>query len=182
MYRKCTTEISALHQRQFTQALLEMMRKMPFEDISVTALCEAAGLTRRVFYHLFSNKLGALHALLDHRIRDIDGYGRELSGDLLRFLCYWREQKVFLDALAENGMSGLLLERMISCVLTEDFDVRHWLKDHGWEDHGTEVVAFGLSGLMGLVYTWYYDGFRKPAEEMAALAEQLLWLYGDSRK
>ena len=86
------------------------------------------------------------------------------------------------DPLAENGMSGLLLERMISCVLTEDFDVRHWLKDHGWEDHGTEVVAFGLSGLMGLVYTWYYDGFRKPAEEMAALAEQLLWPYGDSRK
>lgn len=173
MYRKCVTEISVLHQRQVAGSLLELMQKMPYEDITVTQLCQAAGITRRIFYHLFSNKTGALHALLDHKILDIESYGREISNESLRFFCYWRDQKTFLDALAENGMSGLLLERMISNVLAEDYDVRYWLRRKGWSDNSKEVIIFGLSGLMGLVYSWYYSGYQQAPEEMAALVEQI---------
>ena len=85
MYRKCTTELSARHQRQVTDALLELMQKISFEDISVTQLCQTAGISRRVFYHLFSNKTGALHALVDHKLLDIESYGSQIPNDALRF-------------------------------------------------------------------------------------------------
>lgn len=173
MYRQCATEISALHQRQVTESLLALMQKMPYEDITVTQLCQTAGVTRRVFYHLFSNKTGALHALVDHKILDIESYGRDIPNDALRFFRYWKEQKAFLDALSESGMSGLLLERMIDSVLTEDYDVRYWLQKHGWAGNSKEVIIYGLSGLMGLVYSWYYSGYQKEPEEMAALLEQM---------
>ncbi len=173
MYRKCTTEVSVLHQRQVTESLLELMQKMPYEDITVTQLCQTAGVTRRIFYHLFSNKTGALHALVDHRILDIQSYDREGPNDLVRFFRYWKEQKPFLDALAESGMSGLLLERMISNVLAEDYDVRYWLQRHGWEQNNKEIIIFGLSGLVGLVYSWYYSGYQQSPEEMAALMGQI---------
>lgn len=173
MYRKCTTEISVRHQKQVTESLLELMGKMPYEDITVTQLCQTAGVTRRIFYHLFSNKTGALHALVDHKILDIQSYGKEIPDEMCRFFCYWKAQKAFLDALAENGMSGLLLERMINNVLTEDYDVRYWLHRHGWSEDSMEVIIFGLSGLMGLVYSWYYSGYRKSPEEMAALMEKM---------
>lgn len=174
MYRKCATEISAQHQKQVTQALQELMQKMPFEEITVTQLCRAAGITRRVFYHLFSNKTGALQALVDNKILDAESYGSDIANDLVRFFCYWRGQKPFLDALGENGISGLLLERMIHIALTEDHDLRYWLQRHGWSNNSTEVIVFGLSGLVGLVYSWYYSGYRKTPEEMAALVEQIL--------
>lgn len=174
MYRKCTTEISVLHQKQITESLLELMQKMPCEDITVTQLCQAAGVSRRIFYHLFSNKTGALHALVDHKILAIESYGRDIQNDALRFFCYWKEQKGLLDALRENGMSGLLLERMINSVLTEDHDVLYWLQRNGWSNNSREIVIFGLSGLMGLVYSWYCNDFRQDPEEMAALVEQLL--------
>ena len=177
MYRKCATEISALHQRQVTDALLELMLKMPFEDISVTQLCQTANVTRRIFYHLFSNKTGALHALVDHRIMDIEGYDRENPNEALRFFRYWKDQKPFLDALSDSGMSGLLLERMINNVLTEDYEVRYWLRHNGWPTHSNEVIVFSLSGLVGLVYSWYYSGFQQPPEEMAALVEQIFTPY-----
>lgn len=173
MYRKCATEVSALHQKQVTETLLTLMQKMPYEDITVTQLCQAAGVTRRVFYHLFSNKTGALQALVDHKILDIESYGRDFSNDAVRFFYYWKDQKSFLDALAENGMSGLLLERMIDSVLSEDYDVLYWLRSHGWSDNSQEVIIYGLSGLMGLVYSWYQSGYRKEPEEMAALLEQI---------
>ncbi len=174
MYRKCATEISAQHQKQVTEALLELMQKMPYEDITVTQLCQTARVTRRVFYHLFSNKLGALHALVDHKILDIESYGREVSNDALRFFYYWKDQQAFLDALAENGVSGLLLERLINSVLTEDHELLYWLRKRGWNEYSQEVIIFILSGLMGLVYSWYYGGYQKSPEEMAALLEQML--------
>lgn len=174
MYRKCATEISALHQRQVTDSLLELMQKMPFEDITVTQLCQSAGVTRRIFYHLFSNKAGALHALVDHKILDIGSYGRDIPNESLRFFRYWKEQRAFLDVLAENGMSGLLLERMIRNVLEEDYDILYLLRRNGWGDNSQAVIIFGLSGLMGLLYSWQYSGYRQEPEEMAALIEQLL--------
>lgn len=173
MYRKCATEISAMHQRQVAESLLALMQKMPYEDITVTQLCQTAGITRRIFYHLFSNKTGALHALIDHMILDLESYSIQSPNETLRFFQYWKDQKALLDVLQDNGLSGLLLERMIGLVLAEDFGVQHWLQRYGMSEHSQEIIVFGLSGLMGLVYSWYYGGYRQSPEEMAALLEQM---------
>jgi len=173
MYRKCTTEISVRHQKQVTDALLDLMGQMPYEDITVTQLCQRAGVTRRVFYHLFSNMTGALYAMIDHMILGMEGHAPEIQSEPLRFFYYWKEHRRFLDALWENELPGLMLERMINCVLEEDFNARYWMKSQGWSENSREVVVYGLSGLMGLLYTWYVDGFRKTPEEMAALVEQV---------
>lgn len=174
MYRKCATELSARHQRQVTDSLLELMKRMPYEEITVTQLSREAKVTRRVFYHLFSNKLGALHALVEQKLLDIESYCLEEPDELLRFFRYWREQKDFLDALVENGMSGLLLEQMINRVLTEDYDVRHWLRSNGWSQNSKEVIIFGLSGLVGLIFSWYFSHFQQSPEELAGVVAQLV--------
>lgn len=173
MYRKCTTERSALHQKQVEEALLELMLKMPYEDITVTLLCQSAGIARRVFYHLFSNKTGALHALIDHRILALEGCHRELSDDALRFFCYWKEQKALFDALWENNLVGLLLERMVIIVLDEDYDLQYWLRKNGWSQE-RDILIFQLSGIMGLTLSWYYSGYAQSPEEMAALVNRMM--------
>lgn len=173
MYRKCVTEVSVQHQKQVAQCLLELMQKIPYEEITVTQLCRAAGVTRRVFYHLFSNKTGALHALLDNIILNIDSSDED-AGETVRFFRYWQQHKVLLDVLHENGMSGMLLERMIHRVATEDYDLHYWLRVNGWSDNRQEVIIFGLSGLMGLVYSWHYSGYRQTPEELAAVVEKVL--------
>ena len=173
MYRKCVTEVSVQHQRQIEDALLELMQKVPFEDISVTQVCDLAGVSRRVFYHLFNNKTGALYALIDHTVLGIEGYRTDLKRQALRFFLYWREQKRLLDALQNNKLSGILLERMIDSVLREDYDILYWLKSMAWKDEKS-IVIFLLTGTMGLVYTWYYSGFEKSPEEMSALLVRIM--------
>jgi len=173
MYRKCVTEISVQHQQQLSEALLTLMGKIPYEDITVTQLCQTAGISRRIFYHLFSGKTGALHALVDNKILDIGRHADDAGNASVRFFRYWKEQKVLLDVLSANGKSGLLLERMITLVLEEDYDVIYWLERNGWHGSSKEVIVFSLSGIMGLVYSWYHTGYRRTPEEMAALTEQL---------
>ena len=172
MYRKCSTEVSVQNQRKVTAGLLKLMQETPYEDITVSSLCQCAGITRRIFYHLFSNKTDALYALIDNVILGIEGYRLDVADETLRFFLYWREQEVFFDALYRNGLSNLLPERMITCVLDEAYDVRYWLKAYD-PDTATDIIIFHLCGIMGLTYSWYRSGYQKTPEEMAARIKQL---------
>lgn len=167
MYRKCATEHSARNQRTFENALLELMLKMPYEDITVT------GISRRIFYHLFSGKQDALYSLIDHRTLDIESYRTDLSDMALRFFLYWQSQKALLDALRRHGLWSILLERMVGSILREDYDVWRWLRVDAPENRG-EILIFNLSGIMGLVFRWHDAGFDKSPEQMAALIAQLM--------
>lgn len=173
MYRKCATEISVQHQKQAEEALLALMQKMPYEDISVTALCQEANISRRVFYHLFSNKADALHAMIDHRILASESYLPEQPDLALRFFLYWKEQQALLDVLLANQLTGLFLERMLTIAMDEDYDVRRWLRTENTR-RGREILIFSLSGIIGLVYNWYLSGYERTPQEMAELLTQLL--------
>ena len=173
MYRKCVTEISVLHQKQVAESLLELMGRMPYADITVTQLCQTAGITRRVFYHLFDSKTDALYALVDHTILGAVSCHADVSDPTVRFFLYWKDQRPLFDALHRNQMANLLWERMIETALREDYDLRYWLKDYDWNT-GTDILIFNISGIMGLTYSWYYSVYQKDPEEMARLLVQLV--------
>ena len=173
MYRKCVTEVSIRHQKQAERSLLELMRKMPYDDISVTTLCHHAGITRRTFYHLFNSKTGALYAMIDHIILEAESYCPHIRDEALRFFRFWQDHRDLLDALRENNLSSMLLERMIICVLNEDYDIRYWLRHNGWEEE-KDIIVFNASGVMALVFRWYYSDFQESPEEMAALLKKII--------
>jgi len=173
MYRKCVTEISVLHQKQIAEALLELMGRIPYEDITVTQLCETSGVSRRIFYHLFNSKADALQALVDLAIQGVEGYHLDLRNEIVRFFYYWREQKQLLDALTQNGLINVLWERMLQTALQEDYEMRHWLRgsDSG---EGEDILLFSLSGIMGIIYSWYQREYDRTPEEMARVIHRLL--------
>lgn len=173
MYRKCVTETSVQHQKQFTDALLQLMQKQPYEEITVTQLCETAGLSRRIFYHLFTSKTGALHALVDHKLLALGEPVSQEQDVVQAFFLYWKGQRAFLDALCANGFVCLLQERMIANILQEEYDLIYWLRKQGWSQE-KEVLVFNISGVIGLVYNWYREGYQKSPEEMAAMLRKLL--------
>lgn len=174
LYRKCVTEKTAIQQKQITESLLELMQVKPFSEITVTQLCQHAGVSRRIFYYLFSNITGALYALVDRKILEVKIYEKN---EIVDFFKYWKDQAILLNALDQNGVSGLLLERMIASVLQEDYDVHNWLQSHGWKDNSRDLIVFGFTGIMGLVYSWHYSGYQRKPEEMAALVENLMAPY-----
>ena len=74
MYKLCKTEQSAKRQRELEQVLLRMMNSTLYEDITVINFCENAGIPRKAFYRYFSSKDGALHALLDHTLLELESF------------------------------------------------------------------------------------------------------------
>ena len=180
MYKLCKSEQSAIRQRELEHLLLSIMNTTRYEDISVSDFCAQAGIPRKAFYRYFSSKDGALHALIDHTLLEVEsfpstlwlGSSKSQQKELVRFFRFWQKQKPLLDALEKSGISGVLVTRTIDYVLS----------DVGAADKapaGNMLVrqyatTFGVCGFMSMVLSWHQNGYETTPEEMAQIASIML--------
>ncbi len=111
-YRHCVTENAVDRQRQFENALLELMETKTLPQISIQEICSRVGLSRKSFYRYFSSKEACLHALVDHAILNFTDipFQNDRAQELLeRFFLYWMHRRKLLDALCRSDMVGVLL-------------------------------------------------------------------------
>ncbi len=180
MYKLCKSEQSAQRQRQLEEGLLRVMNVTPFEDITISDLCQQLGIPRKSFYRYFSSKDGALHALIDHTLMEYEHFNshrprenRNLARDLETYFLFWLEKKSFLDALMKNGISGMLFERSLQYVSTETV-LPNRLFDGEEQRMRQHVISFTICGLMTMMLQWYSDGYKETPAEMAVIAARLL--------
>ena len=178
MYKHCNTEESAHRQRQLEQCLLELMADIPYDQITISQICEQIGISRKSFYRYFDSKEGCLHALLDHTIMDGSSYymsGTDDSGSDLSFFTrifeYWQNQTLLLNGLEKNGQSLQLLQRTVRYILTEEPNYAQYMGIP--QDHVMEHIVFTVGGLMGLVLTWHHEHYQKTAEQMGMVLYQM---------
>ena len=179
MYKHCNTEESARRQRQLEQCLLELMAEIPYANITIGQICELGGISRKSFYRYFDSKDGCLHALLDHIIMDGSSYylseaDQAITGAAfcVRIFEYWQRQTALLDALARDGQSIQVLQRIIRYILEEEPDYARYMCIP--KNSILEHVVFTVSGVMGLVLAWHHEGYQKTAEEMGQLLYQMI--------
>ena len=180
MYKLCKSEQSAVRQRRLEQGLLKAMLMQPYEDISISDLCDQMQIPRKSFYRYFSNKDGALFALLDHTLMEFEQSphrndavrGSKAVGDLERFFVFWYERKDLLDVLMRNRFSGMLVERATNHALREHMMPLYLLG----KDEGSQHLAlsFAICGLLSMVMLWHQNGFVEPPAQMAEIATAML--------
>ena len=181
MYKTCVSKQAIARQRIIEYGLLDFMSHKSYEDITVIDLCEKLGIPRKAFYRYFSNKDGALHALIDHALHDAlnqfqDAIAKFESRDeiLLHFFTFWLDEKKLLDVLASNDLSGILLQRAISFTLTDETVSKYLSFLQGTQRAKRYRTIFLISGIMSLVIQWHHNHFDKSPQQMAALASDLL--------
>lgn len=179
MYKLCQTEQSARRQRQMEQALLQLMLRRQYEDISVGDLCSSLQIPRRAFYRYFSGKDGALYALIDHTMMDFFEDAPEklqhrgsAKNELEQTFAFWRGQKQLLDALARSSLGGILVERATEFTLREGYMPRHFKRLQ--PEVQSLAMSFSVCGLMSMILRWHKQGFLLSPAEMSALAITLL--------
>ncbi|MBQ8813247.1 MAG: TetR/AcrR family transcriptional regulator [Lachnospiraceae bacterium] len=178
MYKKCVTEQSARRQRELENGLLAAMAAQRYEDITISSLCEDMGIPRKCFYRYFSSKDGALYALIDHTLMDFSGemFTGEIQATLEtleRFFQFWQDQHLLLTAMERNGLTGLLIQRSINYTLMHDMLPKRILHTDSYlsQEH---MVIFLISGLLSLVFQWYYNDFQTSPKQLAFTAAHLL--------
>ncbi|MBQ8381229.1 MAG: TetR/AcrR family transcriptional regulator [Clostridia bacterium] len=177
MYKLCKTEQSSRRQRELELALLDMMKKEPYQDITVSSLCEIKGVPRKAFYRYFDHKDDALDALIDHTLMETEFFGspvkgRTLLGEFDKIYVFWKRNASLLDVLAKNGMSSKLVERCVLYSISSAIPLDKYLSSEPkqMQEH---IVKFAISGLMYSVINWHKSGFRETPREMANIAVRL---------
>ena len=176
MYKICHTEESSQRQRLLEQGLLTVMGRLPYDRITLTDLCRELEVPRKTFYRYFPTKDDCLLALMDHTLSGCNAEvltswqgGPELKQiDLVRFFSYWAGQDAFLNAVRDNRLWYLLLDRTTFIVdaMKENRDPAPFARD--------QVEYFIAHGLMTTVLRWHHQGYPCPPEEMAQVFAQLL--------
>jgi len=179
MYKLCKTEQSAARQRQLEKGLLDAMRTQHYENISISDLCDQLDIPRKSFYRYFSNKDGALFALIDHTLMEFEqspGYTNDhrsgAIGDLERFFVFWYERRDLISALQRSRLSGMLVERATAHALHERLMPAYLLtKDEKIQQMS---LTFAICGLLSMVLAWHNEGYRESPAKMAQTATMML--------
>lgn len=180
VYKICKTEESAQRQREFERSLLELMKSVPYDAISVTDLCNHVGIARKNFYRYFGNKDDVLCALLDHTLLDYSKYEMPdfydavtAPKEIVQYLSYWQKEKPLLDALSANGLSTKLIERVLMHAWQQDTGFLRVL-EVGGKEADPNTVLFAVSGIITLVVTWHHSGYKEPKEQLASAIFRLM--------
>lgn len=181
MYKLCKTEQSASRQHELEAGLLAAMAVRPYDEISVSDLCDQLGVPRKSFYRYFSSKDGALQALLDHTLMEYEsftlpnapGEKRTAQRELERFFQFWIHKKHFLDVLRRSNLSGMLIERSITYALSGVPLPQRFLAQDAKEVR-EQITTFTVCGLMSMILSWHHAGFPASAHHMARVAVRLV--------
>ena len=106
-------------QRAIACALLALMEAEPYAEISISALCRAAGISRPTFYSLFGSKDDVVAYIL----RENHCYSPEPeASSCLKSFCmsyseYIARQRHFLTLIVNNGVGHLLYRSIFDSLM-----------------------------------------------------------------
>lgn len=158
---------------QLTQSLFYYLQYKPLHDITVTQICERAGLTRRTFYRNCDEKedliLYACDRLLEQLLANVDYTSQNSQAMYLYFFRFWYEHRVFLRCIYQCALYDLFTERFMSVC---NQYTRFPLQDKALRDHPNPEKArrfnnsFLLGGMVSMLYTWAEENFKSSPENL----------------
>lgn len=178
MYKLCKTESSALRQKEIETALLEIIKKKPYNDVTITELCDKLGMPRKTFYRYFESKDDALYALIEHTLTQYSGFKRDgeskekirtLKKEIEKYYSFWIDNKELLDALYRNNLLEKIIEVSLHFPINDMVSISKFLPDdNDWARD--RVFKFAITGLCFQMIDWYKDGFKTSISDMADIS------------
>ena len=127
-----------------TDALLKLLREKPIEDISISELCELAGIGRASFYRNFNSKEDILRTYIQGLFQEWTAAGAQGEN---------RPLSEFLHLL-KDGIIALCGPQM----------------EHSKEEAYTR--AYVAYTLYGWIEVWFQRGMQETAEEIAEMFQK----------
>ena len=156
-------------QEYIITALLQLLHKKAFSQISVTELCRKAGVSRMSFYRYFESREDVLKkwcaGITDKFVAESGiNYRRD---SLRRYFA-----TLFAQVLQYRKMSCVLRRNGLLWIVRDDID-RVFFETY--KDVYDEYKMHFITGGIFNAYTlWVENGFRETPEELAAKLSEIL--------
>ena len=155
--------------QQFIEALLKLMEKYPYSEITVKQIVMETDLVRKTFYRNFSSKDDVLNAYINQQIYE---YTRALIKEpdpLSVIFAFCEKNRTFLSLLHKNNMLYLLLLRLNEVIplINETTDMENNpFKLLIGEQEPDYLIAFNIGAIWNVIFKWVERGMGEPLEEI----------------
>jgi len=167
--------MQALESRKMIRdALLALMKKYPYKDITITQICQEAQVVRQTYYRNFENKndIPEFHLDTMFRIYFEEYYkGDDVHAQLKDFFEYMLMNREFLVLTAENNLF-FMIDRTITVNIHKVLSFQQLTIDEPKFER--YVAGFIASTICSLLTLWVNNGFVESPETMSGLAQRFL--------
>ena len=169
---------------KFDKALLSLLEKKPFEYITISEICEKAGVNRSTFYLHYENTRDLLKETISHILDSFTSYfDIDTENIALRFencdlqeLNYINEKylhpyllfikenrRVFFAVLSQPTTfdSNIIFQRLFDNIFNPILDRFHYPRDEQ-----NYVMMFYLNGITAIITEWLKEDCKKSIEEI----------------
>lgn len=170
---------------KFDKALLSMLEKKPFEYITISEVCEKAGVNRSTFYLHYENTRDLLKETISYILDNFASYfdvdaenitSKFTSCDLSElnyindkylhpYLLFIKEnRRVFFAVLSQpiTFDSNIIFQRLFDNIFNPILDRFHYP-----QDEQNYVMMFYLNGITAIITEWLKEDCKKSIEEIS---------------
>lgn len=160
---------SAIRSKQeITQALLQLMKTYPYEEITVKQILLESKVARKTFYRNFASKEDVLDAYIDsllcHYIRSLqETSGCQLSNILDIIFTFCTQHCEFLLLLRDNKRLHLLLEKWNTCIPLLHRQIvspNHPMFQSFSEEQVDCIIAFNIGAIWNVIVKWVENDMK----------------------
>ena len=151
-----------------TDALFRLMKRKPFQQITVTEICAEANLGRKTFYRNFDLREDVIDFWLDLRCEEC----REvllpvpLEEQLHHYCIFLKKYMGELIALYQNSLHPLV-EKKFSVFMP--YTMPLWSEDPVEQEYRSQYI---ISGIDAIIRIWVTRGFQESVEEVVEIVKR----------
>ena len=170
---------SAIRSRkQITDALLKLMEKYPYDEISVKQIVLETDLVRKTFYRNFESKDDVLRSHIRTILRDYFDIVNNAKGDVLTTIfAFAVKHKKLLRLLDKNDMMYFVLQGMNEFILSMKDKTNPELNPFTKLFEGLDsdyLITLNIGGIWNVISLWVRRGMKDDPEEVKAAIGQYL--------
>ncbi|MGE7837392.1 TetR/AcrR family transcriptional regulator [Viridibacillus arvi] len=153
-------------------AMLELLQEKPYNKITITEICDKAGLVRKTFYRHFTSKESVLVTVIDLMFEEFYEYiqDQEMGANEmpLAYFTFWEKHKKFLHILIQNQLYALLNDQYVH-YLEEMAHIVGGKRAYLSELEKDYMRTMLAAGLWSLLKKWILRDCSETPEEMARM-------------
>lgn len=165
MYTEQKNPAALRSQELICKAVCELLGELTFEEITVTRICQEAGVGRKTFYRNFERKEDVVELMIDHLREE---YERELLKvpieEAVRYHFTFLSQRLEFMKLMHSAGQMSLLNARFSAIQPKIMP--RWSDDERENAYRTAVAVAGTEAVIRL---WAERGFQENVEELVRL-------------
>lgn len=146
---------------KITNSLLELLKKYSLKEISISGLCEYAGISRASFYRNFKSKEDILKKYDENLIKL---WGKEYENNpastienlIPSLMLHYKTHQNFYNILYKENLSNIILNNILyACKINE--------KESNMEAYAASFIGYGL---FGVINEWIARGMIETEDEL----------------